>query len=116
MSDTPQVNPKKLFVGSLPYSTTEQEIGDLFAQYGTIVSVRLVTDRVTGRSRGIAFVEYEEEAMATAAVEALNGHELNGRALVVNVARPQERRPYSGGSNNYRGGDNRGYRRDDNRY
>lgn len=114
MQDTPQVNPKKLFVGNLPYSATEQDITDLFAQYGTIVSVKLVIDRMSGRSRGIAFVEYEEEAMATAAIEALNGYEMDGRAIIVNVARPQEKRPYSGGSN-YRGGGGGNYNRNNNR-
>lgn len=114
MQDTPQVNPKKLFVGNLPYSATEQDITDLFAQHGTIVSVKLVIDRMSGRSRGIAFVEYEEEAMATAAIEALNGYEMDGRAIIVNVARPQEKRPYSGGSN-YRGGGGGNYNRNNNR-
>lgn len=106
-----QADPKKLFVGNLPFSTTEAELQDLFAQYGNIVSVKLITDRMTGRSKGIAFVEYSTEEEATAAIEALNNFELNGRAIVVNIARPQEpreRRSFGGGGG-FGGGSRGGY-------
>lgn len=116
MQDTPQVNPKKLFVGNLPYSTTEQDLSDLFGQYGSIGSVKVVIDRVSGRPRGIAFVEFEEESSASSAVEALNGHELDGRAIIVNVARPQEKRSFSGGSNYNRGGNHGGFNRNNRGY
>jgi len=77
-----------IFVGNLPFSTSEEEIRALFAEYGNVESVRLITDRDTGRSRGFGFVEMESEA-ANAAIQALNGTELGGRALRVNEA--QER-------------------------
>lgn len=105
-----QVNPRKLFVGNVAYSVTEEALSQYFGQFGTLVSVKLIMDRATGRSKGIAFVEYETEEMAQAAIEAANGADLDGRALVVNVARPQvprEQRSYSnnqGGYNNNRGG------------
>lgn len=98
MFDAPQVNPKKLFVGNLPYSSSEQELHNLFSQYGEIVSVTLVTDRMSGRSKGFAFVEFADEAAATAAVEGVNGTELDGRALIVNVARPPQPRENRAGS------------------
>lgn len=107
-----QADPKKLFVGNLPFSTTEAELQDLFAQYGNIVSVKLITDRMTGRSKGIAFVEYSTEEEATAAIEALNNFELNGRAIVVNVARPQvprERRSFGGDRGGFGGGSRGGF-------
>jgi len=81
---------KKIYVGNLPFSATESEIESLFAQHGEVVSVKLITDRETGRSRGFAFVEMEEEG-AEAAMRELAGHEMDGRPLRVNEAR--ERRP-----------------------
>ena len=85
---------KKLFVGNLPYSATEEELRELFAQYGEVQSVKLITDRETGRPRGFAFIEME----AQAAIDALNGTELGGRNLRVDVARErpprQERRQW----------------------
>lgn len=83
---------KKLYVGNLPYSTTSDDLRDLFAAYGTIVSADVVTDRDTGRSKGFGFVEIEEDDKAMAAIEALHGQDMNGRALVVNEARPREPR------------------------
>jgi len=77
-----------IFVGNLPFTASEEEIRALFAEYGNVESVRLITDRDTGRSRGFGFVEMEHEA-ANAAIQALNGTEMGGRALRVNEA--QER-------------------------
>jgi len=87
----------KLYVGNLSFNTTENDLQDAFAAHGTVVSVDLMQDRSTGRSRGFGFVTMETEAGAQAAIAALNGHELGGRALTVNVARPREERTGSGG-------------------
>jgi RNA recognition motif-containing protein len=100
---------KKVYVGNLSFDATEQQVRDLFAEYGTVDSVSWITDRDTGRFRGFAFVEMENSA-AAAAIKALDGMELDGRALKVNEARPREERPSSGGGgnrNNYRSGGNR---------
>jgi RNA recognition motif-containing protein len=84
---------KKLFVGNLPFRISEEEVRDLFIQYGEVHSVRLINDRETGKPRGFGFVEMEEAA-AEAAAEGLNGMQVNGRALQVNEAREREdRRP-----------------------
>ena len=107
----PQANPKKLFVGNLPFSMGEQDIQELFAEHGEVTDVHLVLDRETHRSRGFAFVEYAEDDSANKAIDALNGHEVDGRAIVVNVAKPPRPRP-SGGRSFGRGDFNR---RDDRR-
>lgn len=78
---------QKLFVGSLDYGVTDQQLNDLFAEYGTIESAKVITDRETGRSRGFGFVEFNNDEEAKAAMEALNGQEHQGRTLVVNEAR-----------------------------
>ncbi len=83
---------KKLFVGNLPFRVSEDEIRDLFEEYGEVHSVALITDRDTGRPRGFGFVEMED-AEADAAVDALDGTDLGGRPLRVNEARPREERP-----------------------
>jgi RNA recognition motif-containing protein len=80
---------KKIYVGNLPFSATENEIRDLFAQQGTVESVKLITDRETGRARGFGFVEMDD-AGAAAAIQSLNGTDLGGRRLVVNEARDRE--------------------------
>ena len=87
----------KLYVGGLPYSTTENELEDLFAEHGTVDSVRVITDRMTGRSKGFGFVEMGSQAEAEAAIEKLNDSELGGRTLVVNEAKPRENRGSFGG-------------------
>jgi RNA recognition motif-containing protein len=87
----------KLYVGSLPYSTNEQELSQLFSQYGTVQSAKVITDRYTGQSRGFGFVEMSTGEEAQKAIAALNGSNMGGRTLVVNEARPQEKRPYGGG-------------------
>lgn len=87
---------QKLYVGGLPYATKEQELNDLFAQHGTVVSARIMVDKFTGQSRGFGFVEMSSDSEAQAAISALNGSQLGGRSLTVNEARPQETRSGSG--------------------
>jgi len=94
---------KKLYVGNLPFSANDSEVEALFAAHGTVASVALVMDRETGRPRGFGFVEMEDDAAADKAMAALDGHEMNGRALRVN---PAENKPAGGG------GGNRGPRRE----
>ena len=96
---------KKLYVGNLPFQTTEEDLSDLFSQAGNVESVRIITDRDTGRSRGFGFVEMGDED-ADKAVESLNGTEMGGRPLTVNEARPQVNRGGGGG-----GGGRGGYGR-----
>jgi cold-inducible RNA-binding protein len=79
----------KLYVGNLPYNTTEDDLRNLFSQYGSIDSVAVITDRETGRSKGFGFVEFGNDAEARSAIQALSGQEYGGRALTVNEARPK---------------------------
>jgi cold-inducible RNA-binding protein len=97
---------KSLYVGGLPYSTTEDAVRNLFAQAGNVSSVRLIKDRDTGDSKGFAFVEMADDAEAEAAVNQFNGYQMDGRSLTVNEARPREERSGGGG---YGGGGNRRY-------
>ena len=83
---------KKIYVGNLSFNTTEEILNDTFAQYGEVISAVIVTDRYTGRSRGFGFVEMENESAADAAISALDGQELDGRNLRVNVANSKPRR------------------------
>ena len=85
----------KIYVGGLPYSTTEQELSDLFATHGAVQSARIITDKFTGKSRGFGFVEMATADEAQKAIAALHTTQLGGRTLTVNEARPQE--PRSGG-------------------
>ena len=95
----------KLFVGNLDFKVTENDLQDAFAAHGTVVEANLVTDRTTGRPRGFAFVTMSTPEEAQKAIAALNGKELGGRALTVNIARPREERPAGGGGRGYgRGG------------
>jgi RNA recognition motif-containing protein len=94
---------KKLYVGNLSFQTTEGDLDELFAQAGEVESVRIITDRDTGRSRGFGFVEMSEEN-AEKAISQFNGTELEGRALTVNEARPQANRGGGGGGGGGRGG------------
>ena len=87
----------KLFVGNLSFNTTENDLQDAFAAHGTVVEANLMMDRATGRPRGFAFVTMGSPEEAQKAIEALNGKELGGRALTVNIARPREERPAGGG-------------------
>ncbi len=89
----------KLYVGNLSFESTENDLQDLFEQHGAVNEVHLMMDKMTGKSRGFAFVTMNDDTQANAAMAALNGKELNGRALNVNQARPREERPrpYGGG-------------------
>ena len=89
----------KLYVGNLSFETTENDLQDLFEQHGAVNEVHLMMDRMTGKSRGLAFDTMNDGAQANAAMSALNGREVNGRTLTVNEARPREERPrsYGGG-------------------
>jgi RNA recognition motif-containing protein len=98
---------KKLFVGGLPWATTSEELKDMFSQHGSVSSATVITDKMSGRSRGFGFVEFENDAEADAAKEALNNSEFGGRTLVVNEANPMEDRPKRSFGGNDRGG-NRG--------
>ena len=97
----------KLFVGNLSFNTTENDLHDAFAAHGTVVEANLMMDRMSGRPRGFGFVTMSTPDEAQKAIEALNGKEIDGRALTVNVARPREERSGGGG-----GGGGRGPRRD----
>ncbi len=95
-----------VYVGNLSFEATEEELREAFASYGTVNNVSIITDRMTGRPRGFAFVEMADDTEAQAAIEALNGKELAGRTLTVNVARPKTDRRGGGGGG--RGGRDRG--------
>jgi cold-inducible RNA-binding protein len=88
---------KKLYVGNLSYGATEAKIRSLFESHGSVESVNLITDRDTGRSKGFGFVEMTNDSEAQRAISALNGKEIDGRALTVNEARPKEDRSSGGG-------------------
>ncbi len=89
---------RKLYVGNLPFSATEQDLSDKFAAFGTVKSVKLITDRGTGRSRGFGFVEMASDSEAEAAIDSLNGSDYEGRPMKVNEARIL-RKVYGGGRN-----------------
>jgi RNA recognition motif-containing protein len=84
---------KRLFVGGLPFSTTDAQLEEKFSQFGKVVSCQIIKDRYSGQSKGFAFVEMENDKEADEAISKLNGTELEGRKIVVNVARPREERP-----------------------
>jgi len=102
----------KLFIGGLSYSTTEDGLRNAFAQAGTVISARVMMDKMTGRPRGFAFVEMSSEEEAQKAIQMFDGQELDGRKIAVNIARPLEDRPprrsNTGGGYN-RGGSNDRY-------
>jgi RNA recognition motif-containing protein len=87
----------KLFVGNLSFNTTENDLSDAFAAHGTVVEANLMMDRMSGRPRGFGFVTMSSPEEAQKAIDALNGQQLDGRALTVNIARPREERPAGGG-------------------
>jgi RNA recognition motif-containing protein len=97
----------KLFVGSLAWGTTDDSLSEFFAQAGTVVSAKVITDRDSGRSKGFGFVEMSTDEEAAKAVAELNGKDLDGRAINVNEARPQEPRENRGGGGGGYGGGNR---------
>jgi RNA recognition motif-containing protein len=100
---------KKLYVGNISFTTTNEDLSEAFGQHGTVISAQVVMDRETGRSRGFAFVEMSDGAEA--AITAMNGADFMGRTLTVNEARPREERPRSGGygGGGGGGGGGRGY-------
>ena len=100
---------KRIYVGGLPFSTTEAEMSALFATYGAVSSAKLITDRESGQSRGFGFIEMANDAEAVTAMEKLNGTDFGGRKLTINEARPMEART-GGGDRGGRGGGDRGGR------
>lgn len=107
----------KLYVGNLPYTTADADLESLFSQAGTVKSAQVIKDRVSGRSKGFAFVEMSTADEAQAAISRFNGQDFGGRALTVNLARPREERPGgfrsgSGGGRRQGGGGDRERRRD----
>ena len=97
-----------IYVGNLPYTVRDNDLLDLFQTYGNVSSAKVVMDRETDRSKGFGFVEMSSDDEGTNAINKLNGHEINGRALRVNEARPREdRRPGGGGGGGGGGGDRR---------
>ena len=91
-----------IYVGNLPYTATEEDVTDLFAAYGPVERVKIITDRETGRSKGFAFVTLGDQSQLNASIEALNGHDFQGRALRVNASEPKE--PSQGGFRSGGGG------------
>lgn len=98
---------KRLYVGNLPYSATDEQLSERFSQYGAVESVKVIMDKISGRSKGFGFVEMASDDEAQKAIEALNGSSLDGRSIVVNEARPQE--PRSEGPRGGGGGGRRRY-------
>ena len=100
-----------IYVGNLPYTATEEDVTGLFAAYGPVERVKIITDRETGRSKGFAFVTLGDQSQLNASIEALNGYDYQGRALRVNASEPKEAKPGgfrpSGGGGGY-GGERRG--------
>ena len=99
----------KLYVGNLSYDTSPEALQSLFEQAGTVKSVDIIKDRATGRSKGFGFVEMGTQSEAENAISQFNGYTLDNRELKVNIARPREERPRSGGGS-YRGGQSRNRR------
>ena len=91
------MNSNKLYVGGLPYEVTEDRLEEIFSPHGTVESARVITDRMTGRSRGFGFVEMSSQEEAQQAIDKLNGTDLEGRSLTVNEAKPKEQRSGGGG-------------------
>ena len=96
-----------IYVGNLPYSATEEDVSGLFAAYGPVERVKIITDRETGRSKGFAFVTLGDQSQLNASIEALNGYDYQGRALRVNASEPKESKP--GGFRSGGGGGGGGY-------
>lgn len=86
-----------IYVGNLPFNTTNEELEELFSQHGRVDDAKVISDRDTGRSRGFGFVEMPDNTQAKAAIEALNGHDMGGRAITANEARPRAPRQDRGG-------------------
>jgi len=103
----------RLYVGSLSYQTTEQDLADLFGQFGQVVSATVITDRDTGRSKGFGFVEMANDEEARRAIDQLNGSMLGNRSIIVNEARERREQGYGGGGRSQGGGRGRGPRERD---
>lgn len=102
---------KKLYIGGLPYSTTEDQLRDAFSQAGSVSSTVVIMDKMSGRSKGFGFVEFANDDDAAKAIDMWNGKDFGGRTLTVNEARPMEpRRDFRGGGNGGYGGGGRGGR------
>lgn len=101
---------KKLYVGNMSYDVTSSDLEQLFAAHGTVQSAEVITDRMSGRSKGFGFVEMGSEQEAQAAIQALNGSDHGGRALTVNEAKPRDKRPGGGGGRGGYGGGGGGRR------
>ena len=99
-----------IYVGNLPYSATEEDVSDLFAAHGPVERVKIITDRDTGQSKGFAFVTLGDQSQLNAAIEALNEHDYQGRALRVNASEPREPRSGGGGGGGGYGGGGGGNR------
>ena len=97
-----------IYVGNLPYTATEGDVSELFAAFGPVERVKIITDRETGQSKGFAFVTLGDQSQLNAAIEALNDKDFNGRPLRVNASEPKESRPSGGGG--YGGGGGGGYK------
>lgn len=100
---------KKLYVGNLPFSISEQDLRDPFSECGTVESVRIIMDRATGRSKGFAFVEMSTDEEAQKVISSFNGATMDGRQMRISEARPQEPREGGGGGGGFRGGQRGGY-------
>lgn len=100
----------KLYVGNLPFSTTEDSLRDTFGQCGTVTDVMIAVDRQTGRSRGFGFVTFSSDEEANSAISKFHGQDMDGRTIQVNEARPREERPQGGGGGYRGGGGGGGYR------
>jgi RNA recognition motif-containing protein len=100
------MNSRKLYVGGLPYSISDKQLEEMFASHGTVESARVITDRMTGRSKGFGFVEMSSQEEAQTAINKVNGTSVEGRSLTVNEAKPQAPRGEGGGRGGY-GGRNR---------
>ena len=96
-----------IYVGNLSYQTTEDELRDLFAEFGDVVSAKLIEDKFTGQSKGFGFVEMSNNSEAQKAMDELNGRDVNGRSVTVNQARPRQERSRGGGGGRGYGGGNR---------
>ena len=103
---------KKLFVGNLSYSTTEEQLRTMFTEIGPVASVALITDRMTGQAKGFGFVEMETDQAAQEAIAKLNGREMNQRSITVSEARPPRERSFGGGGGDRGGFGGRGGGRD----
>jgi len=101
---------KKIYVGNLPFSCRDQELSDIFADFGSVDSAKVIMDRDSGRSKGFGFVEMSDDDAAMKAIDSLNGKEVGGRALNVSEAKPQEKREGGGGFRGGRDGGGGGFR------